>query len=712
MINKRLVRTSPHSMKHVRTTVICQWIGLIFNLLALSAFAAVIQAAYVGNLTNLVIIQNALLIAVAILIRMATTLKANKAAYNASKTIKNDLRQMIYDKLINLGISYNQTISTSRVMQVSTEGVEQIEIYFGRYLPQFFYSMLAPLTLFIVIATINLKIALILLICVPLIPISIIAVNKFAKTLFKKYWGAYTNLGDRFLDNLQGLTTLKVYGTDGLYHKQMNNEAEHFRKITMKVLTMQLNSITIMDLVAYGGAALGIIFSLMAFYAGDLSLGQTIFIILVTSEFFIPMRLLGSYFHVAMNGVSAAQSIFEILDTNKTAENIKEGKFKTGPVQLKRVFFSYNDSKDIIKGISFKTATTGLYSIVGKSGCGKSTIASLLMGLQTGFGGEIQIGGVNLESIKDLNKHMCIVKHQSYLFRGTIRQNLKMANKRATDEQMLNALRHVQLLGEIEAKGGLDFVLQENGNNLSGGQRQRLALARALVRDAAIYIFDEATSNIDIESEVVFNNIIKNLAKNRLVILISHRLANVISSDRIFVLSEGMLVEEGTHEQLMENRRIYFDLFTTQAGLEAIYNSSQAIKVEMSAENNKVCVKDNDAENKVAEGMAIFSTSTTGKPGSSISGRGSGVIPTGQGGSSAVGIGVGVGGGSTGASMRSVPNSDASYDDLEKSLIKQGLYNPESKVIKDNEDGQKFDLSKVPQATLFTKSALMGNKDK
>ncbi|OOB80149.1 MAG: cysteine ABC transporter ATP-binding protein [Epulopiscium sp. Nuni2H_MBin003] len=575
MINKRLIKTSPTSMKFVRYTVLYQWIGLIFNMIALFTFAHILQCAYIGEITTPYLIKSLVTIIIAIIIRSLSSVKATKASYYASRTIKNDLRQKIYHKLLALGLNYNKVVSTSKVIQVSTEGVEQIEIYFARYLPQFFYSMLAPLTLFIVLGTMNIKVALILLICVPLIPMSIIAVNKFAKRLFKKYWSSYTALGDHFLDNLSGLTTLKVYGADEAYHKQMNKDAEHFRKITMKVLTMQLNSITLMDLIAYGGAALGIGFSLFAFYNGELTLCQCIFFILVTSEFFIPMRLLGSYFHVAMNGVSAAQSIFEIIDSNCVTEIIRDEKFTPGKIEINNLIFAYDDSRQILKDISLSTNETGLFSFVGKSGCGKSTIVSLLMGFQTDYLGEITIGGVSLNNISEQSLNMCIVKHQNYLFRGTIRDNLCIANKDATDEMLLLALKQVCLIEEIKSKGGLDYILLENGSNLSGGQRQRLALARALIRDASIYIFDEATSNIDIESETIFNNVMLNLAKHKLVLLISHRLANVIPSDKIFVLEKGVLVETGTHKELLANHGVYHKLFMAQAKLEEIYKGGQ-----------------------------------------------------------------------------------------------------------------------------------------
>lgn len=573
MFNPRLIKLVPNSIHFIIHTVLYQWMGLLFNILATFSTAFLIEGLFFDKLTTHSILIAFGLIILAIVVRFTTNIKATRASYYASSEVKNKLRSLIYNKLLELGIHYNEEVSTSKVVQMASEGVEQIDIYFGRYLPQLFYSLLAPITLFIILSFLNIKVAFILLVCVPLIPISIIAVNKFAKKLFHKYWASYTGLGDHFLDNLEGLTTLKVYEADEYYNEVMNTDAEHFRKITMKVLTMQLNSITLMDLIAYGGAAIGIICSLIAFGNGSISLSETIVFLLLTSEFFIPLRLLGSFFHVAMNGMAAAKNIFALIDIESKDEIATTQAFKNGDIQISNVNFSYDEDRQILKDISMSIKQNSFVSIVGESGCGKSTIVSLLMGFNKRFEGHISIDGVPLGSIdsKSFMENVCIIKHQNYLFKGSIRHNLLMGNKNATDEALLEALKQVNLYDFVMSEGGLEFMLTEGASNLSGGQAQRLALARALLHDASIYIFDEATSNIDVESEGIIYNIIKTLAKTKTVILISHRLANVVESATIFVLDKGKLVEQGTHEELLAHGKTYSNLYMSQQNLENIF---------------------------------------------------------------------------------------------------------------------------------------------
>lgn len=573
MFNPRLIKLVPNSIHFVMRTVLYQWVGLLFNILAIFSTAFLIEGLFFDKLTTSSLTIAFGLIILAIVIRFITNIKATRASYYASSEVKNKLRSLIYNKLLELGIHYNEEVSTSKVVQMASEGVEQIEIYFGRYLPQLFYSLLAPITLFIVLSFLNIKVAFILLICVPLIPISIIAVNKFAKKLFHKYWASYTGLGDHFLDNLEGLTTLKVYEADEHYNEVMNKDAEHFRKITMKVLTMQLNSITLMDLIAYGGAALGVICSLIAFGNGSITLSETIVFLLLTSEFFIPLRLLGSFFHVAMNGMAAAKNIFALIDIPSKDEVTTTEPFKNGDIQISNVNFSYDEDRQILKDITMTIKQNSFVSIVGESGCGKSTIVSLLMGFNKRFEGHIAISGVPLSQIepKSFMKHICIVKHQNYLFKGSIRHNLLMGNKNATDDMLLDVLKQVNLYDFVMSEGGLDFMLMESASNLSGGQAQRLALARALLHNASIYIFDEATSNIDTQSESIIYDVIKTLAKTKTVILISHRLANVVESDTIFVLDKGKLVEQGTHDELLAHGKTYSNLYISQQNLENIF---------------------------------------------------------------------------------------------------------------------------------------------
>ena len=573
MIKKRLVGLLAHGKKYIILNVLWQWLALLSQIIAVFNIAGLLEKVYLKQVTSDNLIITSVILIACVLLRMVCDKQAVNAGYKASVDVKKILRKNIYEKMLRLGASYRDKVATSEVIQVSTEGVEQLEIYFGKYLPQMFFSLLAPITLFIVLAPINLKASIALLVCVPLIPISIVAVQKLAKRLLNKYWSVYTGLGDSFLENLQGLTTLKIYQADEDKTKEMDHEAEHFRKITMKVLTMQLNSISVMDIVAYGGAAVGMIYAVMEFMRGSVSLSGTLCIILLASEFFIPLRLLGSFFHIAMNGMAASDKIFSILDLEEPIDGTVELDGKNADmldINIKDLHFSYDGHREILSGINMKIQSGQFVSIVGKSGCGKSTITGLLAGRNKGYEGKIQIGNTSLSDIKEVSLMETIVKvgHNSYLFKGTVRENLLMAKEHATDKEMENILDKVNLLGFLKEQEGLDTKLQENASNLSGGQRQRLAIARALLKDAPIYIFDEATSNIDVESEELIMKVIKELAKVKTVILISHRLANVVDSDKIYFMSRGQVKESGTHKKLMEQAGEYMKLYDSQYQLE------------------------------------------------------------------------------------------------------------------------------------------------
>ena len=488
--------------------------------------------------------------------------------YLSSRAVKKTLRERIYQKLLRLGAAYKERVQTSEVVQIAVEGVDQLETYFGAYLPQFFYSMLAPLTLFLLLGMVNFPSAVVLLVCVPLIPVAIAAVQTWAKKLLSKYWEQYTALGDSFLENLQGLTTLKIYQADQFKNEEMNWEAEKFRKITMKVLTMQLNSITIMDLIAYGGAALGVIFSAMQFRAGNVTLSGALLIVVLAADFFIPMRQLGSFFHIAMNGMAASDKIFRLLDLPEPDK--KPLSCPDGGLNCRDLRFSYEPDREILHGINLFFPKGSFTSLVGESGCGKSTIASILMGRSRGYSGSVTIGGAELREISEesLMRHITYVSHQSYLFKGTVRSNLLMGKPDASDEQLWAVLKQVNLADFLRSENGLDTLVAEKGGNFSGGQCQRLALARALLHDSPVYIFDEATSNIDVESENDIMAQIHALAGRKTVILISHRLANVTLSDRIYVLDHGSVVESGTHRELLAQNGLYASLRNAQQALE------------------------------------------------------------------------------------------------------------------------------------------------
>lgn len=569
MINKRLVRLLSDGKKYIYGNIFFQWINLIANIVAIFLISGFISDTYYGNVTDAKLVRLIVILAIAVLTRVICNVASSKLSYLSSKKVKQVLRHKIMEKMLTLGSSYNEKVRTSEVVQVSVEGVEQIETYFGLYLPQLFYSLLAPLTLFAVIVFMSFTPAIVLLLCVPLIPISIAAVQTFAKKLLAKYWGRYTGLGDTFLENLQGLTTLKIYQADEYKNKKMNEEAEEFRKITMKVLTMQLNSITIMDLVAYGGAALGIILTVRQFVAGNIRLEQAIAIILLSADFFIPMRQLGSFFHIAMNGMAAIDKIFKILDLEVPEEKTKSLPEK-GSIMVENLSFAYDESHNVLNDISIEIADRGMVSLVGASGSGKSTMASLLMKRSKNYSGKIFVGEVDFNEIseKSVMDNITYISHSSYIFKGTVRDNLLMAKADAKDKELWDVLKKTNLADFFEADNGLDFEIAEAGGNLSGGQKQRLALARGLLHDSRFYIFDESTSNIDVESEEVILEQIKELAKHKGVLMISHRLANVVSSDKIFVLEKGQLKEEGTHEELLAMHGTYSTLWDTQQSLE------------------------------------------------------------------------------------------------------------------------------------------------
>ena len=578
MINKRLIGTVKESRKYIAGNVICQWISLAANITMMGAVARLMQKIYEGNADGKQIKITAVTAAVTVVIRFICAVLSSRMGYLSSKAVKKTLREMIYRKLLRLGTAYQEKVQTSEIVQVAVEGVDQLETYFGSYLPQFFYAMLAPLTLFIVLSFVNFPSAVVLLICVPLIPVTIAAVQRWAKKLLAKYWGQYTALGDTFLENLQGLTTTKIYQADEFKHQEMNEQSEHFRKITMKVLSMQLNSITIMDLIAYGGAALGVILAVTQFQAGNVNLSGCLMIILLAADFFLPMRMLGSFFHIAMNGMAASEKIFRLFDIPENDK--KMGKVPDDcSIELRQLHFAYEPEREIIKGIDMSFQKGSFTALVGESGCGKSTIASILMGRSKNYSGELFVGGISMNEISDesLMRNFTYISHESYLFKGSVRDNLKMADGAASDERLWTVLEQVKMADFLQSENGLDTMLNEKASNLSGGQRQRLALARALLHNSPVYIFDEATSNIDVESENDIMEQISALAKTKTVILISHRLVNVMEADQIYVLENGCVAEYGTHRELLKKNSTYTRLWNAQQELEHYTKGGDAL---------------------------------------------------------------------------------------------------------------------------------------
>ena len=574
MIDKKLLALLGDNKKYIFYAVGLMIVGLFANLAITASICYAIQyaAEYTSSGSNAQgFILPAVIVIIAMAIRYVTSRMIGNLKDTLGRNVKKDLRQKIYDKIIKLGVRTTDNMSMAGLTQLSMEGVEQLDLYYSAYIPQFFYAMIAPIILFIVTVRINWAVALVLLACVPLIPMSIIAVSRYAKKIFAKYWGKYTSMGDSFLDSVQGLKELKIFQADAAQNIKMNETSEEFRKITMKVLVMQLASTTIMDMVAYGGAGLGIALTIHAVVNGSLSAYAALFLILVAVDFFLPLRAFGSAFHIAMNGASAGNKILSLLAQpdpvwgNETVDSTE--------ITVKDVTFSYDGKRDVLKHASMNFGSTGMCAIVGESGSGKSTVVNLLLGAYHPQQGSILVGNKPLETLsrESYYSHISVVSYNTYIFNETIRQNFMLAKDNVTDEEIYSALQKVNLYDFIIDNGGLDKVITEDAANISGGQKQRLALAINLVANKDIYIFDEATSNIDIESEAIIMNNIKELSKEKSVIVISHRLANVIAADTIYYIEDGEVKEHGTHNELMNMHEGYAKLYTTQKKLEEGY---------------------------------------------------------------------------------------------------------------------------------------------
>ncbi|MDI9485873.1 MAG: ABC transporter ATP-binding protein/permease [Bacillota bacterium] len=577
MIDKRLIDKLGEAKVFIGLTVLLNTVSLIANVVSVFTVARLLENVYHGTHSTEMIIRAALTVVTVIAVRAVTNTLSARTSYLSAANVKKVLREDLYKKLLRLGISYNEKVATSEVVQLAVEGIEQLEIYFGAYLPQLFYSLLAPLLLFAILSFVNLRSAVVLLVCVPLIPISIVAVQRIAKRLLSKYWDTYTSMGDSFLENIQGLTTLKIYRADGEKSAAMDVEAEKFRKITMRVLTMQLNSITIMDLIAYGGAAVGVIISINEFLRGNIGFAATFAIIMLSAEFFIPLRLLGSFFHIAMNGMAASDKYFNVLDLQEPVPGTERAAAQG--IVFEGVNFAYEADRQILNDVNVEIPPNRLVAFVGESGSGKSTIAALIMGINKNYQGSIRLGDKELAQIAEaeIMRQITLVNHNSYIFKGTVRDNLLMGNEQATEEEMKEALRKVNLLDFVSAEKGLDTEILERGANLSGGQRQRLALARAILHDTPMYIFDEVTSNIDAESEALIMEIIQKLAETKTIVVISHRMANVVNADRIYVLEGGRVVESGRHRELVAQDGVYTRIYSQQKILEGFAQNREVL---------------------------------------------------------------------------------------------------------------------------------------
>lgn len=582
MMDKRLLALVPEALRHVLATVVWQWVGLLGNAAVVWVIARALAALAVGGTVPASALT---MLSAGIVARAISARLTSRESFIASQGVKKTLRRRIYEKLLALGPDYVEAVPTAEVVQLSVEGCEQLETYFGQYLPQLFYAVLAPVTLFFMVAPVCLPAAVVLLLCVPLIPVTIVAVQKVAKRILGDYWDQYAELGDSFLENLQGLTTLKIYQADAARHEAMNAEAERFRVVTMKVLSMQLNSIIVMDIVALGGAVAGMAVALAFAAASAVDLFGCLFIILISADFFLPMRRLGSYFHVAMNGIAASEKIFRLLGLPDPAPRplLPE---RGDHFSMGRVSFSYEEGRCVLDKVDIDVPSVGLTAIVGESGSGKSTVAALLSGRYDGYEGNVFLGGKQVRDIDRaaLARYVTVVGLQARLFAGTVADNLRMAVPDATDEELWQALELARLADFLREQDGLATRLAENAANLSGGQRQRLSLARAILHNSPVYIFDEATSNVDVESEQDIMDAICGLARYKAVVVISHRLVNAVPARRIYVLDHGVLAGAGTHEELLAGCAEYLALWDAQAELEKLSAGDAAVDAVADAE--------------------------------------------------------------------------------------------------------------------------------
>lgn len=597
MFSKRLAGMVPAARKYVAASVVLQWIALVANIVLMLLIGLFVQALIEGAGVAQAQIHLVWAAAAAIIVRVGCLTFAQRMGQAAATAAKRTVRKQVYDKLVRLGPSYSERVATSEAVQVSVEGTEQLESYFGSYMPQLFYSVIAPVTLFACLAPLCLPAAVALLACVPLIPASIVAVQKIAKRAMGTYWGAYTDLGAAFLENLQGLTTLKIYRADEGRHEAMNRDAETFRQATMRLLRMQLNSVTVMDIFAYGGAAVGIIMALVQFSMGQVPFFAAFAVVFLAAEFFIPLRTLGSFFHTAMNGMAAADKMFAILDAPEPERGSRVVDPERASFACRNLGYSYDGERTVLEAVDFDAPTGSFTGIVGESGSGKSTLAGILSGRNAGFTGSVEVGGVPLAeaSRAALASTVTVVPFSSYLFKGTVRSNLLLADPQASDDELWDVLGRCRVDGFVRAAGGLDADIAEEGGNLSGGQRQRLALARALLHDTPVYVFDEATSNVDAESERAIIEVVHELARTRTVIMISHRLAAVAAADRIYVLENGRVAESGVHAELAAKGGAYARLWNQQAELERFAGSVEIGEPEDGVRSTGVAASASDA---------------------------------------------------------------------------------------------------------------------
>ena len=593
MFEKRLFSLVPQATPYIVVSVLFKWIALMANITVMWVLARILGGVVTGGLPTVLaadaLMQAALPLAAAIIVRAASIYLAQRAGDKAAFEAVRRVRSLVYDKLTALGPSYTETVPTAEAVQTSVEGATQLQVYFGGYLPQLFFAGLAPITLFVLLAGQAGLPAALLLVCVPVIPVSIMMVMRNAKKIGAEYWGSYVDLGGMFLEAVQGLTTLKVYQADRDWHERINAESERFRGATMRLLVMQLRSICVMDLVVYMGAALGIIVAALQLASGKIGFDAAFLIVFLSQEFFLPMRRLGSLFHTAMNGMAASRRMFSILDTPEPERGDAELDGR-GDIELSGVSYAYGD-RTVLDGADATIARGSLVALVGESGGGKSTLAGIIAGRKDAYRGSVRIGGIELRDATavSLMRAVTLVPTNGYLFAGTLRENLLLAKPDATDAELLHALDRTRVAAFVQANGGLDMTINEGGTNLSGGQRQRVCMARALLHDSPIYVFDEATSNVDAASEAAIGEVIASLAGDHTVIVVAHRLSTIVGADQILVLERGRIAERGTHEELLADAGVYARMWNSQEQLSAYAyaeNGAEDVAVAEAAEGD------------------------------------------------------------------------------------------------------------------------------
>ncbi|EFD04575.1 ABC transporter ATP-binding protein/permease [Peptostreptococcus anaerobius] len=573
MIEKSLFEFCGKTKKYIVQAVLINCIKLMANIAFSIAFASLMAYFITGDLIydfRLV----SLVILVSLLFRQLCTRLAARKNHMVVHEVKHSLRRAIYEKVLSMGTLYQEKLTTQEIVHLGVEGVEQLESYFGLYLTQFYYSFVSTFILFLVMLPINIKVALVMLVLSPMIPLFLLLILKIVKNVQKRYWSKYADVGNLFLDSLQGLTTLKVFKADEHRASELDEMAEGFRKQTMKVLSMQLNSIMFIDWMAYGGAAAGIIVALNEYAAGNMGVYEVTLIMLLIADFFVPMRLLTSYFHIAMTGVTASENMLDFLNSPSDIVYGHDEYEENTPIRVKNMTYAYGDGTIALRDIDMVFEPGKMTALVGPSGCGKSTLASVIAGEYLQPQKAVYYGNSEAYSLAkgQINKNIIRITHDGHVFAGTVRSNLLLGDENVTEERMIEVLEQVSLWDIFSKMDGLDTQVLSQGKNLSGGQAQRLSLARALLYDAQVYIFDEATSSIDIESENIIIDIIEKISAFKTVIYISHRLQSVVNSDKIYVMEDGRLVEEGNHKELMENKGLYEHLFSQQEELERYRN--------------------------------------------------------------------------------------------------------------------------------------------